>query len=241
MWHCVNARIFTAESEPCHFQESSAYYHGYVLAEMSVHQTRAHFKRTLGAIVDEPEVGKQLTEVGCDFLTSEILFSEILSVITSNVPLGAIVNEPEGGRQLTEVRLSETLLLKSLSCCQMSLLGRLLKTKDDFVSTSRWILFRIADVLSARLRRDSPAPGAESSFDQQSDWIFLNHRPTGSRATARRFWTWCRSSQVRWQSGAWHVHKVERGCTAIEDAQSEQVMFEGANRGKARFCAHARR
>lgn len=48
---------------PNRHSESSAYYHGYVLAEMSVHQTRAHFKRTLGAIVDQPEVGRQLTEV----------------------------------------------------------------------------------------------------------------------------------------------------------------------------------
>lgn len=33
------------------------------MAEMSVHQTRAYFKRTLGEIVDRPEVGQQLTEV----------------------------------------------------------------------------------------------------------------------------------------------------------------------------------
>uniref|UniRef100_A0A0G4GAJ1 Peptidase M3A/M3B catalytic domain-containing protein n=1 Tax=Chromera velia CCMP2878 TaxID=1169474 RepID=A0A0G4GAJ1_9ALVE len=44
--------------------ESSAYYHGYVLAEMSVHQTREYFKKVLkGDIVDNKEVGKQLTEV----------------------------------------------------------------------------------------------------------------------------------------------------------------------------------
>jgi hypothetical protein len=43
--------------------QSSAYYHAYVMAEMSVHQTRAHFSRTLGEIVDRPEVGQQLTEV----------------------------------------------------------------------------------------------------------------------------------------------------------------------------------
>lgn len=40
--------------------ESSCYYHGYVLAEMSVHQTRAHFLKQ-GKIVDNPEVGKTLT------------------------------------------------------------------------------------------------------------------------------------------------------------------------------------
>ncbi len=33
------------------------------MAEMSVHQTRAHFSRTLGEIVDRSEVGQQLTEV----------------------------------------------------------------------------------------------------------------------------------------------------------------------------------
>ena len=37
--------------------ESSAYYHAYVLAEMSVHQTRAHFKRKYAAMVDNPKVG----------------------------------------------------------------------------------------------------------------------------------------------------------------------------------------
>ncbi|GBF88826.1 oligoendopeptidase f [Raphidocelis subcapitata] len=41
--------------------ESSAYYHGYVLAEMSVHQTRDHFLATEGRIVDNPNVGAALT------------------------------------------------------------------------------------------------------------------------------------------------------------------------------------
>mmetsp|Transcript_76511 Transcript_76511/g.234172 ORF Transcript_76511/g.234172 Transcript_76511/m.234172 type:complete len:647 (-) Transcript_76511:63-2003(-) len=42
--------------------ESSCCYHGYVLAEMSVHQTRAHFLKGGGHIVDNPEVGKALCE-----------------------------------------------------------------------------------------------------------------------------------------------------------------------------------
>lgn len=37
------------------------------MAEMSVHQTRAYFSRTLGEIVDRPEVGQQLTEVHASF------------------------------------------------------------------------------------------------------------------------------------------------------------------------------
>ena len=42
--------------------ESSAYYHAYVLAEMAVHCTRAHFLARYGRIVDEPRVGADLAE-----------------------------------------------------------------------------------------------------------------------------------------------------------------------------------
>lgn len=42
--------------------ESSAYYHAYVLAEMSVHQTRAHFKRKYGAMVDNPKVSSACSD-----------------------------------------------------------------------------------------------------------------------------------------------------------------------------------
>jgi hypothetical protein len=45
--------------------ESSAYYHAYVLAEMSVHQTRAHFKRKYGALVDNDKVS-------ADCITAEL-------------------------------------------------------------------------------------------------------------------------------------------------------------------------
>jgi len=42
--------------------EASCYYHGYVLAEMSVHQTREFFLKEHGYIVDNPVVGPTLTE-----------------------------------------------------------------------------------------------------------------------------------------------------------------------------------
>lgn len=51
--------------------ESSAYYHGYVLAEMAVHQTRAALaekfspkndSKDVAALVDDPRVGKALRE-----------------------------------------------------------------------------------------------------------------------------------------------------------------------------------
>ena len=40
--------------------ESSAYYHGYVLAEMAVHQTREYFTEKYGYIMDNPHVGPEL-------------------------------------------------------------------------------------------------------------------------------------------------------------------------------------
>ena len=42
--------------------ESSAYYHGYTLAQMGVFQTRAYFRRKYGYIIDNPSVGPELAE-----------------------------------------------------------------------------------------------------------------------------------------------------------------------------------
>ena len=42
--------------------EASCYYHGYTLAEMSVHQTRAYYKTKYGYIVDNPQVGPTITK-----------------------------------------------------------------------------------------------------------------------------------------------------------------------------------
>lgn len=42
--------------------EASCYYHGYTLADMSVHQTRRFFKERDGYIVDNPKVGPTLTK-----------------------------------------------------------------------------------------------------------------------------------------------------------------------------------
>ncbi len=43
--------------------DSSAYYHGYVLAEMAVHQARAHFLARDGHLVDNPKVGPELARI----------------------------------------------------------------------------------------------------------------------------------------------------------------------------------
>lgn len=42
--------------------EASCYYHGYVLAEMAVHQTREFFMKRDGRIVDNPDVGPTLSK-----------------------------------------------------------------------------------------------------------------------------------------------------------------------------------
>jgi hypothetical protein len=42
--------------------EASCYYHGYTLAEMSVHQTRYFFKGRDGYLVDNPKVGPTITK-----------------------------------------------------------------------------------------------------------------------------------------------------------------------------------
>jgi len=42
--------------------EASAYYHGYVLAQMAVYQTRDWFLRKYGSLLDEPRIGQDLAE-----------------------------------------------------------------------------------------------------------------------------------------------------------------------------------
>lgn len=42
--------------------EASAYYHGYIMAEMAVHQTRAFFLRRDGHLVDNPRIGPDLAK-----------------------------------------------------------------------------------------------------------------------------------------------------------------------------------
>ena len=43
--------------------ESSAYYHGYGLAELGVHQWKSYFMKKYGYVVDNPKVGKEMMRV----------------------------------------------------------------------------------------------------------------------------------------------------------------------------------
>jgi hypothetical protein len=44
-------------------REASAYYHGYVLAQMAVYQTREYFRGRHGRLVDNPAIGEELARV----------------------------------------------------------------------------------------------------------------------------------------------------------------------------------
>ncbi|MDP4218970.1 MAG: peptidase M3, partial [Bacteroidota bacterium] len=50
--------------------ESSAYYHGYVLAEMAVQQTRKYFLDKYGYIADNPHIGPELENGYWKFVNS---------------------------------------------------------------------------------------------------------------------------------------------------------------------------
>jgi hypothetical protein len=66
--------------------ESSAYYHGYVLAELAVHQTRRHFLERDGYLTDNPRIGPEL---GRDYWApgNAATFDETLVRLTGS-PLG---------------------------------------------------------------------------------------------------------------------------------------------------------
>jgi hypothetical protein len=77
--------------------ESSAYYHGYVLAEMAVHQTRRHFEKRDGYLVDNPAIGRDLAEHYWKPGNS-LTFPEMIKGLTG-LPFGAeatveMVNKP---------------------------------------------------------------------------------------------------------------------------------------------------
>lgn len=63
--------------------ESSCYYHGYVLAEMAVHQTREFFLNKHGSLTDNPNIGPELAEVMWKPGNSEA-FLDLVDRLTGN-------------------------------------------------------------------------------------------------------------------------------------------------------------
>lgn len=85
--------------------ESSCYYHGYVLAEMSVHQTRKFFLEKYGYLTDNPHIGPELTEAYWRCGNSE-LFLDLVERLTGK-PLTADswvaeISEPVGEKVASE-------------------------------------------------------------------------------------------------------------------------------------------
>lgn len=67
--------------------EASCYYHGYVLAEMSVHQTRDYFLKKYNQLTDNPKIGPELTDAYWKCGNSE-MFLDLVAGLTGK-PLTA--------------------------------------------------------------------------------------------------------------------------------------------------------
>lgn len=95
--------------------EASCYYHGYTLAEMSVHQTRAYFKNKYGFIVDNPEVGPELTKAYWEAGNSRP-FLDLVEGLTGKDLAGddwiAALNETVDDKITSEKREYEESLMK---------------------------------------------------------------------------------------------------------------------------------
>jgi Zn-dependent oligopeptidase len=80
--------------------ESSAYYHGYVLAEMAVHQTRRYFEQRDGYLADNPAIGRDLAEHYWKPGNS-LTFPEMIKGLTGQ-PFGAEATVEMVNKPLTE-------------------------------------------------------------------------------------------------------------------------------------------
>ena len=70
--------------------ESSAYYHGYVLAEMAVEQTRATLEQRLGPLLDEPRVGATLRDTWWQHGNARSFFDYIEDLCGSSLSAQAL-------------------------------------------------------------------------------------------------------------------------------------------------------
>ncbi|MEI8133452.1 MAG: M3 family metallopeptidase [bacterium] len=72
--------------------ESSAYYHGYVLAEMAVQQTRNYFLNKYGFITDNPQIGPELENGYWKFGNSENFFDLVERLTGKPLTGDALIN-----------------------------------------------------------------------------------------------------------------------------------------------------
>jgi hypothetical protein len=73
--------------------ESSAYYHGYILAEMAVHQTRRYFQKRDGVLADNPAVGRDLAATYWAPGNSRTFFDLVQDLTGTPFSADAIVEE----------------------------------------------------------------------------------------------------------------------------------------------------
>jgi hypothetical protein len=88
--------------------EASCYYHGYVLAEMAVQQTRAFFLKKFGRIVDNAEVGPMLTSAYWKAGNSEMFLDLVKNLTGAPLTGDAWVKELE--EDLEEVKSAPVIL-----------------------------------------------------------------------------------------------------------------------------------
>jgi hypothetical protein len=94
--------------------ESSCYYHGYVLAEMSVHQTRAYFMEKYGYLTDNPNIGPELTKHYWQCGNSEMFLDLVKNLTGKPLTADAWVAELAVGvdaKVASERKLYEDMLL----------------------------------------------------------------------------------------------------------------------------------
>jgi Zn-dependent oligopeptidase len=75
--------------------DSSAYYHGYVLAEMAVQQTRAFFEARDGHLVDNPRIGPDLREHYWEPGNSRTFDELVRGLVGAPLGAGALAGELE--------------------------------------------------------------------------------------------------------------------------------------------------
>jgi hypothetical protein len=76
-----------------HPLDSPAYCHGYLLAEMAVHQTREYFHSKYGYIVDNPQVGPELAEAYWSQGNAKAFFDMVQDLTGTPFSADALVRE----------------------------------------------------------------------------------------------------------------------------------------------------
>jgi oligoendopeptidase F len=151
--------------------ESSCYYHGYVFAEMAVHQTREYFFKTGdGTIVDNPRVGKELIENYWVHGSGNPGFLGLVNNLTGS-PLKHDAWVKELGVEV------EDLLKEEKAEYEKALASASSSSKDEIDLEMRAIFVHGDDVIS-----DSKESGFVEACEKFRGWIYQEWPKTKSMA-----------------------------------------------------------